>query len=1106
MLFVDGETVGDLEYETDRARFLGRGHELRNPLSIADGRKLSNTVGPVLDPAMSLRRTVRVAPGNTTHLVFTTIAAQTREQALDLADHYRDSRAFDRTLTLAWTHAQVQLHHLGIGPDEAHLFQRLANAVIYPEASLRPASDQLGRANVDISTLWSLGISGDLPIILALIDNEEDVETIRQLLRAHEYWRMKQLSADLVIVNEKPPSYNQDFQGSLEALVHGSQLRLSPDSGNTRGRIFLLRGDLINSQTLAQLQNVSRVLILGRRGTLSEQIGRSQSQHREPAVLPARRRTRVDERPDVSLPDLNLEFFNGIGGFDKNGREYVTVLGEGLRTPEPWANVIANPTFGFLVSESGSSFTWSLNSHENQLTPWSNDHLTDPSGEVIYVRDEATGEVWCPTALPIREEPDVYIARHGQGYSRFQHESHGIDLELLQFVAPDDSIKIFRLSLRNTSGRPRRLSVTAYVEWVLGSSRTASAPFIVTEVDQDSGALFARSALNNEFAGRVAFADLAGKQTSLTADRTEFLGRNGTLQRPYGLELGRLLSGKVGAGLDPCGALQAPVELRAGGTAEVRFFLGQTENKEQARELLRQYRTKDLDQVLLDVTTHWDEMLDAVQVTTPDRAMDLLVNRWLLYQTLCCRVWARAGFYQLSGAYGFRDQLQDVMALSTARREIAREQILRAASRQFAAGDVQHWWHPPAGRGVRTRISDDRLWLPYTVIHFIEATGDASVLDEVVSFLDGDELAEGQSESYFQPNKSAESASLFEHCARALDCSLGVGSHGLPLMGTGDWNDGMNRVGQAGRGESIWLGWFLHTILWEFSKIADMRGEFKRAETWRLQVSALKAALEREGWDGGWYRRAFYDDGSPLGSAANTECRIDSIAQSWGVISGGAEPGRATRAMAAVNQQLVRQADGLILLLTPPFDHTTLDPGYIKGYVPGIRENGGQYTHAAVWILMAFAALGDGDRAGDLLRMLNPINRSGSRAGVQRYKVEPYVMSGDVYAEPPHVGRGGWTWYTGSAGWFYRAGIEWVLGFRVRGKVLSIDPCIPRSWRNYSINFRYNSSTYKIRVENPRGVSRSIAKVEFDGKSVPGPANIPLEDDGIEHHILVVLG
>ncbi|HEX4641840.1 MAG TPA: glucoamylase family protein [Candidatus Acidoferrales bacterium] len=1106
VLFVDGETVGDLEYETDRARFLGRGHDGRDPVSIADGRKLSKTVGSVLDPAFSLRRTVRIEPGNTAHLVFTTIAASTREQVLDLADRYRDARAFDRTLTLAWTHAQVQLHHLGIGPDEAHLFQRLANAVIYPEAPLRLASDQLSRANIDISTLWSLGISGDLPIILALIDSEEEVETIRQLLRAHEYWRMKQLSADLVIVNEKPPSYNQDFQGSLEALVHGSQLRLSPDSGNTRGRIFLVRGDLITPQTRAQLQNFARVLFLGRRGTLSEQIARSQSLSRDSAALAPRRRTRVAKTPDLPAPELDLEFFNGIGGFDKNGREYVTVLSEGLRTPEPWVNVIANPAFGFLVSESGSGFTWSVNSHENQITPWSNEHLSDPSGEVIYVRDEATGEVWCPTAMPIRDEAAVYIARHGQGYSRFQHESHGIALELLQFVPPNDPIKICRLTLRNNSDRPRRLSVTAYVEWVLGSSRTSSAPFVVTEIDPETRALFARSVLNNEFAGRVAFADLAGKQNSYTSDRTEFLGRNGNYQRPNGLELGHVLSGKVGAGLDPCGALQAPVELRAGGAAEVVFFLGQTESGQHSRELIRQYRAKDLNRVLLDVTTAWDDILETVQVTTPDRATDLLLNRWLLYQTLCCRIWARAGFYQLSGAYGFRDQLQDVIALMTVHGALARDQILRAASRQFSAGDVQHWWHPPSGRGVRTRISDDRIWLPYTVVQYIEVTGDAGVLNEMVPFLDGEELAEGQSESYFQPNVSAESATLFEHCARALDCSLGVGSHGLPLMGTGDWNDGMNRVGQEGKGESVWLGWFLHTVLWEFSKIADARGEFRRAEAWRLQVSALKAALEREAWDGAWYRRAFFDDGTPLGSSVNAECRIDSIAQSWGMFSGGAEIGRAARAMAAVSQQLVRQSDGLVLLLTPPFDHTPQDPGYIKGYVPGIRENGGQYTHAAVWTLMAFAALGDGDKAGELLRMLNPINRAGSRAGVQRYKVEPYVLAGDVYAEAPHVGRGGWTWYTGSAGWFYRAGMEWVLGFRVRGTTLSVDPCIPRTWPSYSLVFRYHSTTYNVRVENPRGVSRGIVRVEFDGQSVPGPANIPLADDGSEHHILVVLG
>jgi cyclic beta-1,2-glucan synthetase len=784
----------------------------------------------------------------------------------------------------------------------------------------------------------------------------------------------------------------------------------------------------------------------------------------------------------------------------------VTVLGESLRTPAPWINAIANPSFGFLVSESGSGHTWSLNSRENQLTAWSNDPVTDPPGEAIYIRDENTGEVWSPTALPIRDEAAPYIARHGRGYSRFHHGSHGILVELLQFVPSKDPIKISRLTLRNDSGRVRRLSVTGYAEWVLGSSRSATAPYLSTELDSKTGAVFVRSVLGGEFGGRVAFADLGGSQASVTGDRTEFLGRNGALERPAALERGSPLSGKVGAGLDPCAALQTSIELRPGASSEIVFFLGQAENREQARELLSRYRAADLDAILSEVTGQWGNLLDTVQITTPEPALDILMNRWLLYQTLASRVWARAAFYQLSGAYGFRDQLQDGMALCVAKREVTREHLLRAASRQFIEGDVQHWWHPPSGRGVRTRISDDLLWLPYAVVHFIEATGEMAVLDEVVPFLEGDALTEGQSESYFQPRVSETRATLFEHCARALERSLAVGNHGLPLMGTGDWNDGMNRVGEHGKGESVWLGWFLHTILWEFAKVADSRGEHKRAETWRLHVSALKAALEREAWDGKWYRRAFFDDGTPLGSATNPECRIDSIAQSWGVMSGAAEPSRVARAMAAVDQHLVRRPEGLILLLTPPFDRTQHDPGYIKGYVPGIRENGGQYAHAATWTVIAFAELGDGDKAYELFRMLNPIAHTSSRASVQRYKVEPYVVAGDVYAEPPHVGRGGWTWYTGSAGWLYRAGLEWILGFRVRGMMLSIDPCIPRNWSSYSINFRYHSATYQIKVENPSGVSRGVASISIDGKLIVGRANIPLADDGAVHQVLIVLG
>ena len=1101
---VEGESVGDLQFETDRARFIGRGRSAREPSAVMDGLPLSRTAGSVLDPILSLRRTVHVPAGSTVRLTFATIVANTREQVLDLADKYRDASAFERTQTLAWTHAQVQLHHLGISSEEAHLFQRLANGVLYPDAALRPTAEVLSRTSLEITSLWGQGISGDLPIVLVRIDDADDLDIVRQLLRAHEYWRNKNLSVDIVILNEKAASYIQGLQGSLEALVRTSQHRSSPDSTSVSGKIFLLRTDLVASEIRDQLQCIARVVLFSRRGPLSDQVTRAQHRPTLAAVPPkVPHAAKPANAPAAREP---LLYFNGFGGFSQDGREYVITLSEGLRTPEPWVNVIANPSFGFLVSQSGAGFTWASNSRENQLTPWSNDHVMDTPGESIYIRDEGTGEIWSPTALPIRDEEATYVARHGQGYSRFQHGSRGITADLVQFVPTEDPVKISRLTLQNDSGRTRRLSVTAYAEWVLGSSRGATAPYIVTESDPQTRAIFVRSMWKGEFGGRVAFVDLAGKQTSHTCDRREFIGRNGSAALPAALARGGALSGNLGPALDPCTALQTTVELRPGARVEVVFLLGQGESRDHSRALIERYRAADIDKVFHAATDRWNDILSGVQVETPDPEMDLLLNRWLLYQTLSCRVWARAAFYQLSGAYGFRDQLQDVMALTVTRRDVAREQILRAAGRQFLEGDVQHWWHPPSGRGIRTRISDDLLWLPYVVCHFVETTDDMGILDESVPFIEGDSLAEGQNESYFEPRVSETRASIFEHCARALDRSLAVGRHGLPLIGTGDWNDGMNRVGQHGQGESVWLGWFLHDVLSKFARIADARGERQRAETWRLHVSALKVALEREGWDGEWYRRAFFDDGAPLGSAENLECRIDSIAQSWGVISGAAEPGRATRAMTAVDRQLVLRPAEVVRLLAPPFDKTPFDPGYIKGYVPGIRENGGQYTHASVWAVIAFAALGNGDKAGELFRMLNPIRRASTRAGVQRYKVEPYAIAGDVYAEAPHVGRGGWTWYTGAAGWLYRAGVEWMLGFRLKGTALLIDPCIPRNWTGYAMRFRYHSAIYQIRVDNPSSVTRGVVMTEVDGRRSVGVANILLADDGAVHQVRILLG
>ena len=1077
-----GEAVGAPEYETDRSRFLGRGRHGRNPIAVMDSRPLSNSVGAVLDPVFAMRRRIRVAPGATVRVAFWTLAASSRAGLFDAIDKHRDATAFSRAAMLAWTQAQVQLHHLGVTAGEASLFQRLAGHVIYASPALRPSSETLLRGAGPQSGLWSQGVSGDLPIVLVRISDIENIDIVRELLLAHEYWRMKLLAVDLVILNERQASYVQELQIAIETLVRASQARPQPGLAGPTGRVFVLRADLIPAETRALLSYVARVVLPAQRGGLSEQL----AQIRDPALT-----RRAASRPAAPRgtapargPAPTLEFFNGLGGFAKNGTEYVTLLGPGQSTPAPWINVIANPGFGFHAGAEGSGYSWAINSRENQITPWSNDPVSDRSGDAFFLRDEESGDLWGPTALPIRNPAGSYVARHGRGYSRFEYEENGIASQLTQFVPTGDPIKISRLVLENRSARARKISVTAYVEWALGASRSASLAFVSTEIDAVTGAVFARNPFHTSFGTRVAFADLDGGGADWTCERRDFLGRNGVLADPVALSGALPFSRRAGAGLDPCAALRTKVEIPAHGRVEVVFRLGQAANALEAQSLIQRYREADLDVVEAEVARQWSDILDAVVVATPDRANDIMLNGWLLYQTLSCRFWARSGFYQASGAYGFRDQLQDGMALAPVQPKLTREHLLRAAARQFPEGDVQHWWLPHSGQGVRTHISDDRPWLAFAIANYVEVTGDRAALDEPISFLEGQSLGAEEHDSFYTPSISERSATLFEHGALALDASLALGEHGLPLMGTGDWNDGMNRVGEKGLGESVWLGWFLHAALQAFLPLAEARGEAARCARWRDHAVALRASLDREAWDGGWYRRAYFDDGEVLGSAANTECRIDSIAQSWAVLSGAGAPERAAEAMRAVDAELIRRDQGLALLFTPSFDTTELDPGYIKGYPPGMRENGGQYTHAALWSVMAFARLGQGDRAAALFSMLNPINHARTRADVLRYKVEPYVVAADIYAAAPHVGRGGWTWYTGSAGWMQRAGVESLLGLRMRGDFLHLEPCIPGSWPEYRIDVRIAASRYEIRVENPDGVSGGVRFAEIDGVEI----------------------
>lgn len=1101
VIAIEGNHRSAIEYETDRTRFLGRGHNIRKAVSMTEYHPLSNTVGPVLDPIVSLRCKIEIPPNTTRHVSFSTVIANSRDEIIDLADKYHDPSIFDRAASLAWAYSQVQLHYLGIDDTDANIFQQLANNIIYVNPLMRPSNEILKRNVLDVTGLWKYQISGDNPIILVYIDSIDDQGLIKQLLRAHEYLRLKKFAVDLVIVNEKNTSYVQDLQIALEALVR-TNIR---DDGSSVGKAFVLRDDLLTAQENELLQTVARVVLSCKEGSLAEQVMRIKQVPKK-LVFENRFNPKIETNHEEGIVNPSLDFFNGLGGFTKDGKEYVITLSKQQYTPTPWINVIANEKIGFFVSESGSSYTWSLNSRENQITPWSNDPIVDPSGEVFYIHDQETGETWTPTALPIRSKTSRYLIQHGFGYSHFVHFNHGIKSTLTQFVASEDPVKISRLILENYSTKVKQLSITAYIEWTLGSSRTTNAPFVITELDNQTKAIFAYNPWNRDFNKRISFADFSGKQRSWTCDKKEFIGRNGSLQNPAAIVFDSPLSGTLGAGLDPCAAQNFTVIIPAETKVELCFFLGQVDDRENARALIEKYRKINIEDALNEVKNKWNSVLGKVQVHSPDLATNILLNGWLLYQTLSCRYLARTAFYQAGGAYGFRDQLQDVLALTFAKPELIKQQIINAAHHQFPEGDVQHWWHPPNDKGVRTRCSDDSIWLPFVVHHYIKVSGDQEILNEMIPFIGGRELLPEEEGAYFEPVHLEEKATLFEHCKRILDRSLAVGSHGLPFIGSCDWNDGMNMVGHKGLGESVWLGWFLHTALVRFSTIAEIYGDNDSAKNWLEHAEKLKKSLEDEAWDGSWYKRAFFDDGTPLGSSANAECRIDSIAQSWSVISEVANRDRAIQAMDSVNQHLVKEGDNLVLLFTPPFDKTPLDPGYIKGYLPGIRENGSQYTHAAVWTVIAFAILGNGNKAFELFSMLNPINHASSRAGVYKYKVEPYVMPADIYSEPPHVGRGGWTWYTGSAGWMYRAGLEWILGLNIEKNHLKFNPNIPDSWHDYSLSYQHGQSKYEITVINKNHNRQGIQSIELDDNKLEDfTKGIELIDDAKVHLVKVVI-
>jgi len=1093
LMNVHGAAIEATSYETARLPFIGRGRSLIHPQAM-DIASLSGSQGAVLDPIMAIRYRIVIKPNHTATIDLIYGISETREACEALMNKYRDESLKSRAFELSWTHNQVLLRQINATEADVQLYDELASSLIYANPAFRGEEAMIGNNFRGQSGLWSHSVSGDLPMVLLHMSEQENIELARQMIQAHAYWRLKGLSVDLVIWNEDHGSYRHLLQDQIQGLVNadaGHQLYQKP------GKIFVRSADQISPEDRILFESVARVVIYDHKGTLSEQVNHIYLGKTPFPFVQTVPRQAEEPLDNLTLPG-NLVFDNGTGGFTPDGKEYKIVTGKNRTTPAPWVNVIANRDMGTVISESGSAYTWCINAHEYRLTPWSNDPVTDAGGEAFYLRDEESGHFWSPMPFPVRGATP-YIATHGFGYSSFQHDEQGISTEIGVFVDSDLPMKWTLLKIKNQSGRRRKLSVTGYLEIVLGDVSSRTGMHVVSEQDTESGALLFMNRYNTAFAERVNFfkVDEAGPM-AFTADRLEFIGRNRNLQDPQAMYRKRL-SGRTGAGMDPCAALQVVFELSEGAEKELVFVLGSAPNAAEAAGLIGKLSgPRAFHLSLVRVKDYWKEILGATQITTPDTALNIYGNGWLLYQTISSRLFGRSGFYQSGGAFGFRDQLQDVLALLHARPDLAREQILLHASRQFMEGDVQHWWHPPEGRGVRTRCSDDMLWLPYVVARYIAVTGDTAVLNTTVGYLESRLLHAEEESLYDLPASGNIGGTLFEHCIRAIRHGLRFGAHGLPLIGTGDWNDGMDKVGNKGMGESVWLAFFLYDVLCRFIDTANAYGDHLFAEMCKMEAASLQSRIESACWDGEWYKRAYFDDGTPLGSRENKECRIDAVSQSWAVLSGAASDKRAVMAMASLEEKLVRKDLKLIQLLDPPFNSKELNPGYIKGYVPGVRENGGQYTHAAIWTLMAFAKLGQREKVWELLELIHPINHANDEESINVYKVEPYVMAADVYANESHKGMGGWTWYTGSAGWMYQFILDYLIGLNRKADSLSFMPCFPANWPSVQLMYRYGRSEYRITLFQL--TDDSASRWKMDGLQGAGNT-IKLADDGKVHSV-----
>ena len=1092
-LLTESQLEGSITYETSRVNFIGRNRDLKNPKALDSDAVLLNTVGTVLDPIMSMRVKVRLEANEEKIVYFITSVASSRKEALELAKKYGEVSKAEYSFDAYNRAIQLELKAIGIKPNAANIYQTLASYILFLHSGRKDREEYIKNINKNQQDLWAYGISGDLPIAMVLVNGEEDMEIIRSMIKMHYYLKAKGLKSDLLIYNDEEVSYEQPLQQSIISAINLSK---EGDAINKPGGIFIHNKTTMGEDIVKLLIGISAIYVDSSKGSILTQLNESETliegevlRHKELMdnlrIMPEINKEKVKEEDSIfneeyeeSIPKVTefdtskLDFFNGYGGFDPTDKSYVIKLNQYKNTPAPWINVISNEDFGFHVSEVGSSYTWCGNSRENKITPWNNDWVRDPSGEALFIRDNRNGKTFTITPEPIRDEGE-YIIRHSFGYSTFYHTANGIKAQQQMFCPKGEKLKLQIITLENISDKDKELSIYYYGQLVLGVYNYGSARYISTALGENY--ILGRNPYSKYFGNLKAYLTiLGGEETTFTGDRKEFIGVEGELSKPLALKYEKL-SNRIGSIYDPCLACESKIKIKSGEKREVVILLGEEENAEKIEEIIDKY--KNIDECykeLENAKQYWAHFLGNIQVKTKDKSMDYLLNGWLLYQNYSCRYLSRTAFYQSGGAYGFRDQLQDSMSLGIVKPSITKEQIIRSASRQYLEGDVQHWWHPVINSGIRTRFSDDLLWLPYVTSEYIKRTGDYSILKEEATYLEDEPLKEGEDERYTIVNNSTKKGNIYEHCIRAIEKGLNFGAHNIPLMGSGDWNDGMSTVGNLGKGESVWLGWFLYNILDNFIDICSFTHDEEKKDRYKERKEFIKENLEKSAWDGGWYRRAYFDDGTPLGSRDNEECQIDSLAQSWSVISKAGNPNRSAEAMEAVDKNLVNLDKGMILLLAPPFEKSDLEPGYIKGYVAGVRENGGQYTHAAVWVILALTKLGLGDKACKYYNMINPINHSKTELEARTYKVEPYVISADVYIREPHGGRGGWSWYTGAAGWMYKVGLEDILGLKqIEGKGYKIQPCIPEDWDEYEFWIKNETEDYHIVVKRGKEEERN---------------------------------